>query len=415
MVSCEAFCMIYGTDDRQQIREVSPQIQNLAKSVGVLLRKSQLYGPDGDGMYHLKFTELRLCPAEPFFAEPSLSPFACTVGKTSLQRAVTAGHCLETERACKSSAIVFNLHSDRFKKQGDSILIPQDQVYFCRQIVDRQYGRARQVIDEKTYYREVGEAVDYSYFELDRPAYSVPNLKISKKKGPSVGDKVFSLGYPDGLAMKYSGLGKVSSVPYLKSFYTNLDVLYGNSGGPVFDLQNREVIGLVHNGVHDEYLQTPLGCFVSARPSEHSLGERIVNMRPLLRLAYQDDLFKEASRGRLAEIRSLVYQRNVDVTVRNQMGETPLMLAMRGNHPEVVRFLLSLNSDVNIQNTKGHDAPYLAVANNNVEAMEVFAKLVSRSLFRYGKRYSSGKTLLEIAEILENQEMIALLKQKKNL
>jgi V8-like Glu-specific endopeptidase len=78
---------------------------------------------------------------------------------------------------------------------------------------------------------------------LDRKVVGQEIAEISKK--PVVfGQKIYSLGHPCGLSMKYSPYGKVLRIK--KAYFTSeIDLYSGNSGSPVFDAVNHQMIGIV--------------------------------------------------------------------------------------------------------------------------------------------------------------------------
>ncbi|MEQ1874993.1 MAG: serine protease, partial [Bdellovibrionia bacterium] len=141
--------------------------------------------------------------------------------------------------------------------------VAQENLFRCRRIVAR----------EKT------EFLDYAFLELDRPVTGRPYFQLDVKKEVEVGDRVFVIGSPIGLPAKI-GDGYVREGED-ESFDTNLDTYEGNSGSPVFSLQNGLIVGILVNG-EDDFVNHG-SCKISKRCRDNECkGEQVARITSIL-------------------------------------------------------------------------------------------------------------------------------------
>lgn len=87
---------------------------------------------------------------------------------------------------------------------------------------------------------------DVALLQLDRPApdHHVP---LVRRTGSAVvdGEPLYVIGYPLGLPAKFAGNARVLDNRRRNFFTTDLDVMDGNSGSPVFSATNGDLVGVV--------------------------------------------------------------------------------------------------------------------------------------------------------------------------
>lgn len=225
---------IYGADDRQEVAEGPPEVQELGRSVAGKIPRAALR-KTGDGwILESKRLGERYCP-DIRFAEQYTGP-QCTGFLGPDGTLVTAGHCVRDARDCSDFVWVFDF---KLKRAGDTGYrrVPEENVYSCRRVVKRETLPF--------------DGVDYAVLELDRPAAGRRPLELNMAGPVLPGQALFVIGHPSGLPMKVAEGGQALETGAY-SFTSDLDVFHGNSGSPVFDARTRKVIGIVSSG-HGDY------------------------------------------------------------------------------------------------------------------------------------------------------------------
>jgi V8-like Glu-specific endopeptidase len=228
--------VIYGPDNRIDLYQVKDQrILNLAKGIVLVVRAENLV-KQKDGSYNLitfTFEEvLKPCLGHPFTNQPT-GGFGTGFFITPSCIA-TAGHVLDGK----------NIQNLRFIS-GYRMLdfdtpianFKPNQIFSIAQVIRSRYTR-------------IGQA-DYAIVQvtcLDGKTQGFP-LPIS----PTTvfrNESVYIMGHPSGLPIKYAPNSVVRDILQKSYFVANLDTIGGNSGSPVFDVNNT-VIGILVNGEED--------------------------------------------------------------------------------------------------------------------------------------------------------------------
>lgn len=150
---------------------------------------------------------------------------------------MTAGHVAEMD-------LLSNLYVT-FEHRGKSGAPPRFEVYTVKNL--KLIGRRFEGLERH----------DYAIFELDRPVLGIQPLKLKTLVHPATVE-VGALGHPQGLPLTFSGVGHWLRTSGTSVFYTNLDLMSGNSGSPVFDTKDGGVVGVHIDGPND--YQIVKGC-----------------------------------------------------------------------------------------------------------------------------------------------------------
>lgn len=256
--------VIYGIDDRREINQIPQKwIKKQANSVAMMVLNNRLKSID-DNYFTYRAVNLgqalNLCQDTPFIAQPALGN--CSGFLAAPNKIVTAGHCVTNQSDCDNYSWVFNFNSENNGK------IKKSQVFKCKSII--------QNISEKT----SNHIKDYAIIELDGEVTNARPLEFRKKGKVLSTTKLYVLGHPDGIPMKYSddakvlsfikfnfsvgpdfGLEKTELFNFRKDvFLTNLDTFSGNSGSPVFNKKTGIVEGILIEGENDYEFDMNQGC-----------------------------------------------------------------------------------------------------------------------------------------------------------
>ncbi|HVI05135.1 MAG TPA: serine protease, partial [Sphingomicrobium sp.] len=238
--SIRAHAMVFGTDHRVGYDQISNSaMRSLGKSVFTFVLKHDLVQtPDG----HYEFVKhdtlqkaLGLCSGERFGEQTSV-PTRCSGFLISPHLGVTAGHCVspvEVASFCTNYFIVFDYHTHPGGR--DSLLLSKSSVYECDRLASLAFDPN-------------GRTDDYAVLHFSRPVRHHSPLKYRKTGKIADQAGVFMIGYPRGLAEKFSLHRKVSNNADPSYFSADLDCFHGNSGSPVFNSKTLEVEGIFVRG-----------------------------------------------------------------------------------------------------------------------------------------------------------------------
>ena len=264
-ISLSLQAAIYGPDNRLDINQIL-RLAPIAKSIAIAVPNNFLE-KRRDNFYAMKdvsilggSSEVYACMDERFARQPIIGN--CTgflVGKRHL---ITAGHCVlpngivnndKKHPFCDAYSWYFDFNVNSQGKTSEGKIPPQN-IYKCKRII-----RAENLeLPGSSPGTKFGN--DFAVMELDRDvAPEFTQLKIANYK-PKVSQPVYTIGHPSGLPAKYSGLSNVIKNNNPRYFEANLDTLGGNSGGPVFDVNNN-VLGILVSGHPVDYYMIPSGCY----------------------------------------------------------------------------------------------------------------------------------------------------------
>jgi hypothetical protein len=235
----------YGTDDRQDIYELSGEDEEDADSVVALFPDYQVVDW-GDGTSELLTANYgeycNLCPSERFREQP-IGSF-CSGVLVAPDVIATAGHCIEGENVA-DIRFVFGYHM-RDAATAELVISNRD-IYSGAAVIAWQ-------LDDSW--------ADWALIRLDRTVVNHRIARIREAGTISDGQPVHIIGHPSGLPAKFAGGGIVRENRYRAVFGENLDAYAGNSGSPVFNSTTHVVEGLHVGGKKDQLIKQG-DCWVS--------------------------------------------------------------------------------------------------------------------------------------------------------
>lgn len=234
--------VVYGTDNRQDIHEVSNSLhKKLAQSTAGMIDVRHFKKASRPNFFDLVNTDtlenaMNVCASESFSQQqvaPNCSGFL--VGPDTL---VTAGHCYKSGRdpkdVCKGFAWVFG-YDMKSASHNPTRDIPLQNVYLCKSVIAA----------------ELNGTMDYAVIKLDRAVIGREPLKFRNAGKVSNSTSLVVIGHPTGLPTKVSPAGKVTRNTQSTTFSTTLDTFAGNSGSAVFDAATGLVEGILIQGKND--------------------------------------------------------------------------------------------------------------------------------------------------------------------
>ena len=227
--------VIYGSDGRLDLYQVTDdRLKVLADSTVALVKTSDLSTNGTQVTLSTRNfgTEMNLCATEKY-REQDTAAF-CSGTLVGPDIILTAGHCIESQSGCDSTAFVFGFAVKTAGVTPKSIAA--SEVYRCKQIV-------------KTH--RVNSGADYAIIKLDRAVINHKPLSVRPTGDVAVTDALVVIGHPVGLPTKVATGGTVRSISNADYFQANLDTYGGNSGSGVFNSQTGLIEGVLVRGEQD--------------------------------------------------------------------------------------------------------------------------------------------------------------------
>ena len=227
--------VIYGSDNRREINEAPGVFQQLAKSTVTLVRSDQIV--EGSKANHFKligpsfWAKEDLCKDEPFREQKMVAQ--CSAFLIAPDIVATAGHCIRDEHHCKTLAFVFDVE---MKDENFDYEISKSNFYSCGELIER--------VEDK------GTKVDYALVRLNKKTNRTP-LKYRTSGKVDMNAEMAVIGHPYGIPKKYTDNGFVVKNDHPSYFSADLDTYSYNSGSPVFNVNTREVEGILVRGELD--------------------------------------------------------------------------------------------------------------------------------------------------------------------
>ncbi|HJL00224.1 MAG TPA: hypothetical protein RMH85_01825 [Polyangiaceae bacterium LLY-WYZ-15_(1-7)] len=275
---------IWGADDREDWREVSPDLQAFGqRHIGVLARRSSLgfRATPQDAQLATGSTrwEQGFCDDQPFLCQPRVGYCSGTLLDGNLF--ATAGHCIgvptpeeeptAAERTeilerlqdwCDNAMVVFNwrevdrepaVPADELPsgETGGTVppIVTERDVYYCHEVLAHQYnpsvGSVRAYSNDITIFtlkRDPSATAPQPVVEPYGPAPVMANPR--QPPSVAVGTEVLGIGFPAGLPMKFKSAPLLELTPLWAR--ARIDILGGDSGGGLFT-PAREHFAVVSN------------------------------------------------------------------------------------------------------------------------------------------------------------------------
>lgn len=270
----------------QEYYQVPTNVQDIARSVGVMVERSKVGDPATCGNFcPMEESSTGFCADQPFGLQKG-APMSCTAFLIAPDLFATAGHCLHAANSpwpasyipslsCQNVSVVMRFRSDPTRPNGDSNFVFQsDQIYKCAEVVahgNYQFYPITEPVDgcdpradPNCHYLEIcepgqsppaciprqmdeaGIEEDWAIFRVDRAvaAPRLPLLVASHDRQIPVGGNVMLIGYPRGLPLKVDLQGElIERQP--SWFRFRADNTQGHSGAPVFDGASPVVAGIL--------------------------------------------------------------------------------------------------------------------------------------------------------------------------
>ncbi len=241
--------VIYGDDNREDINNSNNDFyQELAKSTAIMVHRNKFSFSRSEENYKLQGRTLEqngMCSEERFSQQ--LAVGNCSGFLVGEDLLVTAGHCIKDMDDCQDYYWAFDFVADNQNQSGRS-LFGKDEVYKCKEIIERSLGR--------------GTSDDYALIRLGRVVKDRSPLEFRKSGKISEGESIFVIGNPSGLPTKVANGAYVRSNEKQEFFVTNLDTYGGNSGSAVFN-SHGTVEGILVRGEQDFVMESSRRCLLS--------------------------------------------------------------------------------------------------------------------------------------------------------
>jgi hypothetical protein len=247
LYSVQCLAIVFGQDDRREVYS-SPYVNSFV-SPSIALMASPVFLKDHKDGYEMDFNSISdsyeeaLCKEEKFYNQPTAS-VNCTGFLVAPDLIMTAGHCMTAVNTEVKNSVTPHCGDFLwiFDYKYDSLgvikkVFPFQNVAKCKEVVYAKFD----FIKRKAVDKALGYGDDIALVRLDR-SVGRPFLTFNSKI--NMGDSVYTVGYPTGLPQKITTNGIIKSVDHDNFFTTNLDILSGNSGSPVFNKKN-QVLGVV--------------------------------------------------------------------------------------------------------------------------------------------------------------------------
>ena len=231
--------VIYGTDDRQEIFQLTQAADRDDADSVVALFRSGAVVDNGNGTSTLVTqnfgTEYNLCASERFRDQPTGA--FCSGFLVGTDLVATAGHCVNAGNVT-TVRFVFGF---RMQNATTAVAVVQNsEIYAGASIVGHQL---------------VNNGADWALVRLDRAVTGHRVVRIRRTGRIADTQAVHVIGHPTGLPTKFAGGAAVRDNTPTAFFVANLDTYGGNSGSPVFNTATREVEGILVRGEADFVMQ----------------------------------------------------------------------------------------------------------------------------------------------------------------
>ncbi len=228
--------VIYGSDNRQDIYQVSkPTVRRSADAVVALVKAADL-NENADGTFDLATESYKdafdLCSGEPFVEQPT--GCFCSGSLVAPDVVATAGHCVKNAADLATMRFVFGFHMTNATTPRTKFAA--DDVYAGKQLLGRQLSN---------------DGTDWALVRLDRAVVGREPVAVRTSGKINNSQALYVIGHPCELPRSTAPGAQVRDNGPAPFFVANLDTYGGNSGSPVFNAQNNQVEGILVRGETD--------------------------------------------------------------------------------------------------------------------------------------------------------------------
>lgn len=197
---------------------------------------------------------------------------AFLVGKKHI---LTAAHCVpKNNERIKSMKVIFDFQMNNLTESTKLF---------------ETYGIKS--VKQRVYIQKNGKRTDFALLKLDREVKGRIPLELSFSKVKK-GEKVYILGHPMGLPLKYTYGGRVQRTSHPTFFETDSDAFAGNSGSAVFNKKGK-VVGILCSGNGDYQLslsgESVVGYVVNPATEGYERCQKISALKKVLTIQNKDE------------------------------------------------------------------------------------------------------------------------------
>ena len=184
---------------------------------------------------------------------------------------LTAGHCVR--EVWRSEAVPANVPGIKFvfgyamqKQDADATAIPEANVFAGKEVVG---GESGDFADARRH--------DWALVRLNKPVPASVAQPVTSWEAQSVAvdQRVFVIGFPAGLPLKYAAGARVRDASNEASFIANLDTFGGNSGSGVYGEATRSWLACWWKAISTTGRTSPNCFLVNLCPANGCTGETV--------------------------------------------------------------------------------------------------------------------------------------------
>lgn len=262
--------VIYADQNIRQTTQVKDvKIKLLSQSVAMQVQRYAIQPALVSGLFTMRSVLLGnkapICKGNPWTKFNALG--SCSATLINHDTLLTAGHCLShAQWDCDQKSWILNAREEYFT-QTSFQYFTDDQILHCKEIISHNV--------------DANSGLDYAIIKVDRKAQR-PVLPLVLARSSQVGDDIFMIGHPLGLASMTSEVGNIRAEE--DQFYVaNLDSFAGNSGAPVFRKSDNKLTGMLVRGEEDFVWNDEDKCFeFRVCDNDDCRGEDIVKIESIL-------------------------------------------------------------------------------------------------------------------------------------
>ncbi len=417
--------VIYGEDERVEVRGSTELQQQLAASAASMVSKNDISLDhrrsgkatlnqrtlrewldsqiNGSGQNNIKLITpsvkamvkkgVTFCEGERFVDQPN--PSVCSGFLIAPDLIVTAGHCAQLPTFCSDYRWVFGFEVDLDTNQA-GVDIDVQNIYSCKKIISS--------------YLSLPLGLDYALVQLDRRVNGRTPLKIQNNKIIEKNASLFVIGSPSGLPLKVAIGAKVRENLHPFYFNANLDTFQGNSGSAVFNAETGFVEGILVRGDEDFVPNYEKGCIEINRCADNKCrGEDVTRLTAIPEVGVQRSFYEAALNEDLKVLESII-NLNVWIDFYTQDGQSAFMKAAIAGREDAANFLVSKGAQVNLQDATGNTIAHYLARKNDAKSLMMIKAFTKKGLNLEVNNNQGDTALLSAAKALNLPRVKALIK-----